>query len=160
MGFVGAVWGVAGFLLLLGFAIFRLATPAIEMFSHPLRWYHWLVLAGVISFFLYVKGYRAFQRGLSGRVVSRALSIKAHPDLLKVTLAPIYCMGYFGAGLRKPVAMICLTLAMVALILVFRYIHQPWRGIIDLGVVVAFAWGFIATIIHWLHAALRLTKTC
>jgi hypothetical protein len=148
MGLVGAAWGIAGFLMLLGFVIFQLTTPAMEAFSHPLVWYHWPALAGVISFFLYIKGYRAFQRELSRRVVARALILRAKPDILKVLLAPLYCMGFFGAGLRRQLTMICLTLVMVGFILVFNRIDQPWRGIVDFGLVVSFAWGFIATVIH------------
>jgi hypothetical protein len=148
MGLVGAAWGIGGFLMLLGFAVFRLFTPARAAFSQPLLWYHWLALACITSFFLYVKGYHGFQRGLSSRVVSRALSLKAKPDVLKISLAPIYCMGYFGAGVRRKITMICLTVAMVGLIIVVSRIDQPWRGIIDFGLVTAFAWGFIATVIH------------
>jgi hypothetical protein len=150
MGLIGAVWGVGGFLALLGFAILRLLAPALDTFSHPLLWYHWLALAGVTALLLYLKGYRAFQRGLTRRVVSRALSLRARPDVLRVLLAPVYCMGYFGAGVRKQVTMILLTLAMVGLILVFSRIDQPWRGIVDFGLVAAFAWAFAATVIRCL----------
>jgi hypothetical protein len=148
MGLLGSAWGVAGFLALLGFVILRLLPRALDTFSEPLAWYHWLGLAGATLFFGYVKGYRGFQRGLSRRVVSRAASLKTNVDLPKALLAPLYCMGFFGAGRRRQITMICLTVAMVGLILVLRHIDQPWRGIIDLGLVTAFAWGFISTIYH------------
>jgi hypothetical protein len=148
MGIVGATWGIAGFLMVLAYAIIQLATPAAEAFSHPLRWYHWAALAASLCFFLYVKGFRAFQRGLSRRVVTRAFSLRAEPDVLRVVLAPFYCMGFFGAGARRRVIMITLTLVMVGFILFFSRINQPWRGIIDFGLVASFAWGFAATVLY------------
>jgi hypothetical protein len=134
--------------MLLAYAILQLSGPAIAAFSQALFWYHWLALAGFAGFFLYVKGYRAFQRGLSRRVVARALGLRTEPGVLKVALAPLYCMGFFGAGLRRQVTMICLTLVMVGFILIFSRISQPWRGIIDFGLVVSFAWGFAITLLY------------
>jgi uncharacterized membrane protein len=137
---------VAGFLTLLGFAVYRLATPAVEAFSYDFLWYHWLVLAGIVVFFAYVKAYRAFQKGLSRQVVKRAQALNLRPGALTALLAPFYCMGFFGAGRKRQWAMIILTVAMVGLIFAVRLINQPWRGMIDLGLVIAFAWGFAATV--------------
>jgi hypothetical protein len=137
---------VAGFLALLGLAVYRLATPAVEAFSYDLSWYHWLALAGIVGSFAYVKGYRAFQRRLSRQVVKRAQALNAGPGALKGLLAPVYCMGFFGAGRKRQWVMIILTVAMVGLIFAVRLINQPWRGMIDLGLSIAFAWGFAATI--------------
>jgi hypothetical protein len=139
--------------MLLGFAIFRLATPATETFSHPLRLYHWLVLAVVLVFFTYLKGYRAFQRRLSRRVVERALSLKDDPGIARVILAPAYCMGFFGVDSRMQRAMVGLTAGMICFVFIIRLIPQPWRGIVDLGLVLAFAWGFTATLVRVLKYA-------
>ena len=153
MGLAGAIWGIAGFLLLLGFAVMRLVAPAMDVFSTPMLWYHWLFLALMLLSFLYVKGYLAFQRGLSRRVVERAFSMREDPRAFRVLLAPLYCMGYFGAGSKRQWIMIGVTAAMLAFILIVRLIPEPWRGIMDLGLVLAFAWGFVATVIHSLGAA-------
>ncbi len=147
MGIAGALWGIAGFLLLLGVAAARLITPVTIAFSYPMHWYHWLFLAIVLVFFAYVKGHRAFQRELSRRVVERALALRRNASLVRVLLAPLYCMGFLGTGHRARWTMIALTGGMIAFIFMVRLIPQPWRGILDLGLVIAFAWGFLSALI-------------
>jgi hypothetical protein len=145
---LGAIWGVGGFMLLLGFAALRLIMPAREAFSYSFTWYHWASLSAIVLLLLYVKGYRAFQKGLSRRVVMRARQIKADPGTVRVLLAPLYCMGFFGAGLRRGLMMAGITAAMVGFIFLVRLLPQPWRGIVDVGLVGAFSWGFVATVLH------------
>jgi len=140
-------------MLLLGFAAWRLIAPAREAFSYSFAWYHWVSFAAIAFFFLYVKGYRAFHKGLSRRVVVRARHIKAEPGTARVLLAPLYCMGFFGSGLRTGLMMTGLTAAMVGFIFLVRLLQQPWRGIVDLGLVGAFAWGFIAAAVHSMDSA-------
>jgi hypothetical protein len=147
MGMAGVLWGIAGFLLLLGVAAARLTIPARAAISYPFYWYHWLFLALVLVFFGYVKGYRAFQKGLSRRVVQRALALRKDPCTVRVVLAPLHCMGFFGAGFRTQAQMIALTVGMIAFVYILRLIPQPWRGILDLGLVIAFTWGLLSALI-------------
>jgi hypothetical protein len=152
LGLIGTMWGIAGFLMLLGIAVVHLLGPAVAAFYHPLLWYHWLALAGMVASLLYFKGFRIFQRGLSTRVICRARDIRQRPSAARVALAPLYCMGFFGAGTRRQITMVFLTLAMVAFVFLFRYVGQPWRGMIDLAVAAALAWGFIATVVLAIRA--------
>jgi hypothetical protein len=158
MGMAGALWGIAGFLLLLGVAAARLSIPARAAFAYPFHWYHWLFLALVLVFFAYVKGHRAFQKGLSGMVVQRALALRRNPSVIRVTLAPLLCMGFFGAGFRIQTQMIALTAGMIAFVFLIRLIPQPWRGILDLGLVIAFGWGFLSALIMGAMAFLGRRK--
>jgi hypothetical protein len=152
LGTLGALWGIAGFLLLLGIAVSRLAPPAAEALGQKMHWYQWVLLVVSGALLLYAKGYRGFQRGLSARVVRRALTLAGNPKLLNVAAAPLYCMGFFGAGRRRMVTMIALTAIMVGLIFVVRLLDQPWRGIIDFGIVLAFAWGIASAVVYAIRA--------
>ncbi|MCP4433050.1 MAG: hypothetical protein GY806_18915, partial [Gammaproteobacteria bacterium] len=44
------------------------------------------------------------------------------------------------------------TLAIVVLILIFNQISQPWRGILDAGVVVGLSWGVISIVVYYFQA--------
>jgi hypothetical protein len=146
-GAVGAVWGLAGVSLLLGSAIYRLSLLAIEGFSYHFLWYHWMTLILVILFMAYSEGYRAFQRGFSPRVAARARYLRSHPHALHVLAAPLFCMAYFHAPRKRRVTSLSVTAGIVILVLLVRLLKQPWRGIIDLGVVVGLAWGLISLLV-------------
>jgi hypothetical protein len=147
MGLFGAFWGIAGVLLLIGYAVFRLTFPTIEAFSHHFMGYHWAVLVLNITLAAYLKGYRGFQKGLSPRVAARAKYLHNHPHVLRALLGPLYCMGYFHIVKKKQIVTILMTAGMVILILLVRLLNQPWRGIIDAGIVIALSWGFITLLI-------------
>lgn len=147
IGVVGAVWGLTGVLLLLGSAIYRLSLFVIEGFSFQFLWYHWVTLVLVVLFMAYSEGYRAFQKGFSPRVAARARHLRNHPHALHILAAPLFCMGYFHAPRRRRVTSISVTVGIVVLVLLVRLLKQPWRGIIDLGVVVGLAWGLISLLV-------------
>jgi hypothetical protein len=147
MGLFGAFWGIAGVLLLIGYAVFRLMSPTIEAFSHQFMGYHWVVLVLNIALAAYLKGYRGFQKGLSPRVAARAKHLHNHPHVLQALLGPLYCMGYFYIVKKKQIVTILMTVGMIILILLVRLLNQPWRGIIDAGIVIALSWGFISLLI-------------
>jgi hypothetical protein len=92
-------------------------------------------------------------------VVQRALALRRDPGAVRVILAPLHCMGFFGAGLRTQTQMIALTAAMIAFVFLIRLTPQPWRGILDLGLVIAFAWGFISALIMGALAVSGRDKT-
>ena len=152
MGIFGAIWGLTGVLLLLGSAVYRLAPLAIEAYSYDFFWYHWLSLFIVLFFMAYAEGYRGFQKGFSPRVASRALYLKNHPRFLHVLFAPFFCMGFFHASRRRRITSISVTSGIIVLIIMVRFLAQPWRGIVDAGVVVGLAWGLISLIIFIFQA--------
>lgn len=153
IGSLGSFWGVAGVSLLLSFAVYRLTVVAIDAFAFPFQWYHWLVLFGNIAFMAHSEGYKGFQKGFSPRVAARARYLKYNPRLSHVLVAPLFCMSYFFATRKRLVITYTLTLGIVLLVIIFHQISQPWRGILDAGVVVGLSWG-IASLIWFAFAAL------
>ncbi len=149
-GLVGAVWGIGGVLLLLGSAVYRLTPLALAAFSSPMRWYHWLAWIACVVFMAHSEGYSAFQLRFSPRVAVRALYLKEHPKPVHVVLAPLFCMGYFHTTRRRQVISLAVTAGIVVLILAVHRLAQPWRGIVDAGVVVGLAWGIIS--LFWFSA--------
>lgn len=144
MGTIGALWGVAGVLLLLGSAVCRLAPLAVEAFSCDFLWYHWGILLLVVLFMAYAEGYVGFQQRFSPRVAARARYLRDHPRAPFVVFAPFFCMGYFHATRRRRITSLSLTAVIIVLIILVRFLPQPWRGIIDAGVVVGLAWGILS----------------
>ncbi|GAB4388664.1 MAG: hypothetical protein Kow0025_09320 [Thermodesulfovibrionales bacterium] len=151
-GAIGAIWGIGGISLLLGAAIYRLTPLALEAVDHGLGAPHWAALAGFALFMAYAEGYRGFQQRFSPRAAARALYLRRNPTLLRVALAPFFCMGYFHATRRRKISSISLTLGIIALIALVRLLSQPWRGIIDFGVVVGLVWGE-ATVLYFSASA-------
>ncbi len=155
MGKISAFWGLAGVFLLLGSAVYRLTPRAVEAFTLDLRWYHWLFFAIVLFFMAYAEGYRAFQKGFSPRVAARARYLRTHRNVLHAVLAPLFCMGYFHAPKRRRITSISVTVGIIVLIILVRLLAQPWRGIVDAGVVVGLAWGMISLALFSLQAFTR-----
>ena len=153
MGILGALWGITGVSLLLGGAIYRLTPVAFDALSLNLLWYHWATLIFVVIFMAHSEGYKGFQKGFSPRVAARAKYLIAQPNLLRTLLAPFFCMGYFHATKKRKIISITLTIAIILLILGVRLLPQPWRGIIDAGVVVGLIWGllsmFVFIVLAW-----------
>jgi hypothetical protein len=137
---------------LLTSATYRLTSVAIEALSYELSWPHWVSLIVIVLGMAYAEGYRGFQQGFSPRVAARARYLQEHPRPLHILFAPFFCMGYFHATRRRKITSISLTLGIIMLVLLVRQIAQPWRGIIDAGVVVGLAWGVVSLVIFGLMA--------
>ncbi len=56
-------------------------------------------------------------------------------------------MHYFDTTTRQLISTYLLTLMIVLLIIVFHQLSQPWRGILDAGVVVGLSWGCLSIIL-------------
>ncbi|CAA0079867.1 Uncharacterised protein [BD1-7 clade bacterium] len=146
-----AIWGFVGVTSFLGFAVFRLYDNTFQAFESNLTLFQWVLLFANIVFMSYSEGYRGFQKNFSPRVAARIRYLKDSADLKSGLFAPAFCMGYFGTTRRRQISVIVLTLALMALISVVRTLPQPWRGIIDAGVVVGLTWGLISLFVMvWL----------
>jgi hypothetical protein len=143
-----ASWGVLGVLALLGQALSRLTPLAIEPIERGMLGPgHWVLYVGWTVLNAYAEGYRGFQRAFVPRVVARALHLARHPHPLRVILAPVFCMALFHARRRDLVRAWVLLAAIVALVIVIRLLPQPWRGIVDAGVVAGLGWGAVALLV-------------
>lgn len=147
-GWAGAIWGLGGVIVMLSYAVIRLSAIALEALAMPLDWHHWLLLIGNTLFMAYSEGYRGFQKGFSPKVVGRARNLLNSPRPLPVMLAPLYCMHYFDSTRRQLITTWFLTAMIIVLIIIFHLLPQPWRGILDVGVVVGLSWGIASIVIY------------
>lgn len=148
----GALWGVIGVALLLASAIYRLTPVAVEALTSGLQWYHWVFLLLVLLFMAYAEGFQAFQHGFSPRVAARARYLRTDSNMLHALFAPLFCMAYFHTARRRRITSLSVTAGIIILIILVRLLPQPWRGIVDAGVVVGLAWGLIALVIFSFQA--------
>ncbi|MFT4560461.1 MAG: hypothetical protein ACI9BW_000195 [Gammaproteobacteria bacterium] len=148
-------WAVAGFTLILILAMLRMAPYAIEALSSSLSTVHLSVLIGNVLAMAYYEGYKGFQMSFSPRFAARAQTLMNEQSWLRVVLAPLFCMGFFDAPRRRIVGVVILTIAITVLVLLFRALPQPWRGILDAGVLVGLTWGCAATVYLSVDALMR-----
>ena len=151
-GRIGAIWGIFGLSLLLGSALYRLYPYAQELCGMDFDWTHWLALAASLIFMGYAEGYKGFHLKFSPRVAARALYLKQNPTFLRVLFAPLFCMGFFHATRKRKIVSYCLTLMIIGLIVWVRTLTQPWRGIVDAGVVLGLGWGLVSVWIFSVQA--------
>lgn len=154
-GWVAALWGIAGVSLLIGSAVIRLSPKALAAFESSWAWYHWSVLIPWMAFMLFSEGYRGFQQGFSPRVAARARWLRAHPSWVRLLLAPFFCMGFFGSTRKRQIVAWCLASGIVVLIVLVSLLDQPWRGIVDAGVVAGLLWGLVSLWLMSCRALLR-----
>lgn len=156
MGYLGAIWGLVGVFMFIGWAVVRLTPMAIEAWQMPWGLLEWLVAVSWLVFMLVSGGYRGFQKGFAPRVAARAHYLRDHPRALHVLLAPLFCMGFIHATRKRRIASIAVTLGIIVLVLGVRLLPQPWRGIVDIGVVAALTWGLSA--IAWFGVKAMLAE--
>jgi len=156
VGRLGAIWGLLGISLLLGSAIYRMTLVAMDAFKYHFTLVQWTFL-GIFSFFmLYFEGYRGFQLSFSRRVAARARYLTRNPHIGHSLLAPVFCMGFFHATRRRMITSSSVTLMIISLVIIVHGIVQPWRGIIDVGVVAGLVWGLVALFVF---ATMAFTST-
>lgn len=147
LGTIGAIWGLGGVCALLLFAIYRLTPKAIHAFEVGLNVWQWVLLGVVVVFMLYSEGYRGFQKRFSPRTAARVHYLAGHPTFLRVFFAPLFCMGYFFATKRTKIIAWVFPFALALLVYVVHLLEQPWRGIIDAGVVLGLTWGVVSLVL-------------
>lgn len=152
-GALTLTWGVGGVVAILVSAIYRLtprATTALQMELEPT---HWVFAVAWTLFMLYTEAWRGFHLKFSPRVISRACHLASHPHPLRVLLAPLFCMSFFHSPPRRILASWILTFGIVGVVLVVKLLEQPWRGLVDLGVVLGLAGGVLTLILESLRVA-------
>ncbi len=150
LGFLASLWGMLGVSLLLLRAIVRLTPPAIAPWVGTISHFHATLAVVWLIFNAYVEGYRGFQKRFCPRVVSRALYLRNHPRWWSVAFAPAFCMGLIYASQRRLMFSWGFTFFIVGIVSVMKRVPQPWKGIIDGGVVIGLVWG--VCVLWWLFA--------
>ena len=145
------LWGLLGIQLPMVHAIVRLWPRASEALSMPLQLVHVVTLLLVLGFMGYVEGYKGFQQSFAPRAVGRAMVVR-HKSLVWQLLAPLYCMALLDARLPRLVINWSLLIFILALIVLVTFLPQPWRGIIDAGVIFGLSWGTLAMLVMSVRA--------
>lgn len=144
LGVVAATWGLIGWSATLAFAIVRLGITAIEALGGDLNSLQLAALVANTGAFAWAEGYRGFQKRFSPRAAARILYLRRHAGVGTAVLAPLFCIGFFGVTPRIwRMTWIGAGLILLAIIVVHQ-LPQPWRGIVDVGVVIGLAWGLVS----------------
>jgi hypothetical protein len=152
MALIAAVWGFTGIFALFSYAIYRLGLIGWDALSGSLEPLHWLSIVIWVLFMAYKEGYQGFQLAFSPRVAARTAYLYRNPTIVRTLLAPLFCMGYFHIQRKRQILTFALTLMIIGLVQLVSLLDQPWKGIVDLGVVVGLAWGLISLSIFTWHA--------
>lgn len=145
-----AGWGVVGVTAVLVSAIVRLTPLAIEPLQTGMTPLQWALYLGWSAFNLYAEGYKGFQKAFVPRAVARSFYVARHPRPLHVVLAPVLCMGLFFASRKRLMLSWGLVIGVTLLVTLVRGLAQPWRGIVDAGVVLGLAYGTGSLVVAWL----------
>lgn len=142
------LWGVGGVLVLFVRALVRLAPMAWQPIADgSLSAFQIGLYVAWVVFNAYGEGYRAFQKAFCPRVIGRAHLLASDPRPLHALLAPFYCLSLFHANRRGMTVAWVMIVVIAMLVFLLRITPQPWRGIIDGGVVVALAWGALVMLV-------------
>jgi hypothetical protein len=152
LGKLAAAWGVLGVVALLGQALVRLGPRALDAVRMDLDVVHWIVLVAWVAFMAHAEGWRGFHQRFSPRVVSRAATLLRPARAWHGIVAPLYCMSLVHASRRGLIVAWCVSLGIVGLITVVSTMTQPWRGIVDAGVVVGLGIGTASIVWHAVRA--------
>lgn len=147
LGAVAATWAVVGWSATLGFAIVRLGGHAAEALASELSGVQVFALVANAVILAWSEGYRGFQLKFSPRAAARVLYLRHHATPLTALFAPAFCVGFFAATPRILRLTWVGTGLIVLLIVVVHQLAQPWRGIVDAGVVIGLTWGLVSFLI-------------
>ncbi len=144
LGTWGALWGILGLTLIIGRGLVCLYPYVQELPESRLVWFHWVAIAASLLIMGYAEGYKGFQLKFSPRAAARARYLRENPTPIRVTFAPLFCMGFFHATRKRKIVAYALTTMIVLLIVLVRQLPQPWRGIVDAGVLLGLGWGLVS----------------
>jgi hypothetical protein len=143
LGVAAAAWALVGWSATLAFAMVRLGVSAVEALSGDLDPLQLAALLANAAVFAWAEGYRGFQKRFSPRAAARVLYLRRHSGAGMAVLAPFFCIGFLRVTPRiRRMTWLGTGLIVLAIIAV-RQLPQPWRGIVDLGVVIGLAWGLV-----------------
>ncbi len=139
------LWAILGVTLLLGQAMFRLSQIAWEALSSGLMSNSQIAICAAWTISnIYLEGYRGFHTRFVPRVIARAHHLALHPRQPAVIFAPLFAMAFFHSNRRAKAAAWGVSLAVIIAIVYVRTLPQPWRGIIDAGVVAGLLFGTLS----------------
>eukprot|EP00933_Yihiella_yeosuensis_P050463 TRINITY_DN4824_c0_g1_i1.p1 TRINITY_DN4824_c0_g1~~TRINITY_DN4824_c0_g1_i1.p1 ORF type:complete len:279 (+),score=42.62 TRINITY_DN4824_c0_g1_i1:66-902(+) len=148
-------WGALGVCSYLGYGVQKVVPIVMEGLGAIDQTWQWGLLAVTLLFFAYVEGYKGFQLGFSPRVVSRAWVVsedaEGAPFWHKV-LAPAFCIGYFHGTKKRVITSWAVTSVIFAVVVGVKQLANPYRAIIDAGVIVGLMWGIVSIIVLFIQS--------
>jgi hypothetical protein len=144
-------WGVVGVALVFATAAYRLGERGLDTVRGGLAPAEWLALVLLTAVFVYGEGVRALQRRYVPHVIRRVTQLEREPRMWYRLLAPVHALSLIGADRGLLLRAWAGTFAIAAAVAVVRAFPEPWRGITDVAVAAALAWGTYALV----RAALR-----
>ncbi|MBO6939436.1 MAG: hypothetical protein JJ863_30985 [Deltaproteobacteria bacterium] len=147
-----ATWGVLWVLALLANALYRLTPLALEPWldGSMSAWQMGLYVGWAIIN-AYTEGWRGFHLRFSPRVVGRAFYLSRNPRPVDFIFALPFVMSLYHAQRRQKIVSYTFIVVLTAVILAVRALPQPWRGIIDGGVVVGLGLGALSILYFWVR---------
>ncbi len=134
--------------------IVSLAPVAWESLTSGLTPLQWAFAVVWVAFMAWSEGYRGFHTRLAPRAGARAAWLADNPTPARVLLAPLVVMALFHVRRSTLIARLILLTFIVGAVVSVRMLPAPWRGLVDLGVVVGLGWGVISVVGYGI-AALR-----
>ena len=143
---LAVVWALVGVVVMLAFAVWRLSAYAISALDSDLTLVQIILLVAFSMFMAYSEGYKGFYLNFAPRFAARVKYVYREGRVIELVLSPFFCFGYFGTTHTKQIVSIILTLGLIMLVVLMRYVPQPWRGIVDVGVVIGLTLGIFSII--------------
>ncbi len=135
-----------GVAAVLGWAAWRLGARGLAVVREGLTPTQWQVLAVLVLAFVIGEGVVALQRRWLPKVAGRAAMLSSRAPIALRVAAPAHAFGLVGVPMRVAVRAWLGVAAVVLAVLAVRALPDPWRGMIDLAVAAALAWGAVAAL--------------
>jgi hypothetical protein len=136
-----AVWAAAGPVVLLGWALWRLAPRAWEAVLRVQSLSSALLLASGVVVMIWLEGHRGFHLRVVPEVTERVRALARHARGWRLAAAPLVACELLGAPPARLLRRWVLLLGVVALMLAVRQLPAAARGIAAAGVFSGLAWG-------------------
>jgi len=87
-----------------------------------------------------------------GRGGDEVGSSGSQPSIWHKLLAPAFCIGYFHGTRKRVISSWCVTTIIFAVVVSVKQLPNPYRAIIDAGVIVGLAWGVVSILVIWANS--------
>ena len=142
------LWAVLGVAGILGRAVYALGARGLATLREGLGPMEVTLLLVLTAGFVCVEGVGALQARWVPRVVRRIGELRHGARRRDIVLGPLYGMGLVGGSRSTRLRSWAGLIAIVLAVLLVRSFPDPWRGIVDVAVAAALAWGTVALLIQ------------
>ena len=133
--------------MIFAWAVYRLGGRGFETLTAGLTVPQWTALTVLVLGFVYVEGIRALQHRWVPRMLGRASQLDEEERRTPRIVGPLFAMSLLFAPRTQMARAWLLTSGIVSMVVLVRLLPDPWRGIVDLAVAAALAWGIGAILV-------------